>query len=99
MAWSISGSTPSVKETTWLSQVLQSDPDHTRNARYVVEYEFSTPGTMVGGELTHENGSRVFRGYYDQRGPYVAQSVPDHGLIWNGQPLVWSTDTLIWDGD
>ena len=58
-----------IRRFSWLSLVLQADPEHTRNKRYVTEYEFSSRGG--GSDKTHEEGKRVFRGNYDTRGPYA----------------------------
>lgn len=55
----------------WLTTVLQADPEHARDKRYVTEYDFSAPGG--GDDKTHEDGRRVFRGNYDQRGPYAEE--------------------------
>lgn len=85
------------REYSWLALVQQADPDHARLSRYVVEYEFTAVGR--GDERTHENGMRVFRGNYDERGPYTATVSPDGGLMWNGQQLIWSGDSLSWDED
>lgn len=58
-----------VRETTWRDLVIQADPDHVRDSRIVIEYEFSSPGGR-GRPETHERGFRVFRGDYKRRGPY-----------------------------
>jgi hypothetical protein len=58
------------RQTDWRSVLVAIDPDHNRNARVVVEYEFTAPG-RGGKELTHERGVRVFRGDYTTRGPYA----------------------------
>lgn len=60
-----------VRRTAWLTEVLQADPEHSREKRNHIEYEFSAPGG--GSRKTHENGKRVFRGNYDQRGPYAPE--------------------------
>lgn len=85
------------RETTLLAQVLAAEPDHYRLKRNVIEYEFTAPGS--GNPLTHENGMRVFRGNYDERGPYAATETTNGGLTWNGQQLIWSGDSLAWDED
>jgi len=56
---------------SWLTLVLQADPDHGRDKRYTKEYEFSAPGG--GPARTHEEGLRVFKANYDQRGPYAPE--------------------------
>lgn len=86
------------REISWLSMVQRADPDFSRKSRYVIEYEMTAYG-MGADERTHENGMRVFRGNYDVRGPYAAQDVPDSGLVWNGQPIIWSSSDLVWDED
>lgn len=57
------------RETTFRALVLQADPEHTRNSRFVVEYEFQAPGR--GNDEHHDSGLRVFRGDYQNRGPYT----------------------------
>jgi hypothetical protein len=59
------------RRTSWLTQVLQADPEHARLKRDTIEYEFSAPGG--GRTQTHEHGKRVFRGNYDKRGVYATQ--------------------------
>lgn len=59
----------SVRQFSWLSQVMQADPEHGRAKRHVIEYEFSAPGG--GDDKTHEEGKRVFKANYDTRGPYA----------------------------
>lgn len=61
------------KQTDWRSIVVKADPDWNRDRRYVNEYEFTSRGTASdsAGEKTHEGQRRVFRGYYDRRGPYA----------------------------
>jgi hypothetical protein len=54
--------------TDFRSLVIKSDPDWPRDKRYVVEYEFPAHGG--GDDRTHEGQMRVFKGFYDQRGPY-----------------------------
>lgn len=85
------------REISWLAMVIQAEPDHYRLKRNVIEYEFTAHNR--GDERTHENGQRVFRGNYDERGPYATTASPDGGLTWNGQQLIWSGDSLSWDGD
>lgn len=58
----------STRITSWLGMILQSNPDHTRESRYVREYEFTARG--VGNPKTHEGTKRVFDGDYQTRGPY-----------------------------
>ncbi len=85
------------RELSWLDIVKRADPEHSRTKRYVVEYEFSS--RERGDEKTHENGMRVFRGNYDERGPYAPSGSVSGGLTWNGQQLIWSGDSLSWDED
>ena len=66
----MAATTVQTRSTTWLNLVVQADPDHTRDARYVTEYEFSSPGRYSGKDMVHEGGRRVFRGDYKTRGPY-----------------------------
>lgn len=57
--------------TDFRSLVVKADPDWVRDRRYVIEYEFpGSAGGTSGDERTHEGSTRVFRGNYDQRGPY-----------------------------
>lgn len=84
------------RETSLLAMVLQADPEHTRDKRYVVEYEFTASG-RANDERTHKDGMRVFRGNYDVRGPYRPSASADGGLTWNGQQIVWGSDSLVWD--
>lgn len=57
------------RTTNWAALVLQADPEHTRDKRFVDEYEFTAPGG--GNDKTHKNGKRVFKGDYQTRGPYA----------------------------
>lgn len=65
--------------TTWLALVLQADPDHMRKSLDPVEYEFSAPGgARLGFDYQQElyvNGLRIFRGFYQSRGPYAQAKV------------------------
>lgn len=79
--------------------VLADEPDHYALSQNPIEYEFTASGGRNWDERTHQDGMRVFRGRYAERGPYRAQSVPSGGLVWNGQPLIWGGDYLNWDGD
>lgn len=85
------------REISWLDMVVRAEPDHYRISRYVVEYEFTSHGH--GSDYTHENGYRVFRGNYDQRGPYAVDPSDLHpfGLVWNGRPIEWGGENLTWD--
>lgn len=82
-------------ERDWRSLVLEADPDHTRKSRYVIEYEFTSPGGF-GRPETHEGGMRVFRGNYDQRGAYRAETIAGNGLIWGGMLLRFAGNDLVW---
>lgn len=86
------------RETSLLAMVTQADPEHSRAKRYVIEYEFTASG-RANDERIHADGMRVFRGNYDERGPYTTTVSPDGGLMWNGQQLIWSGDSLSWDED
>lgn len=57
------------KETDWRSLVVKADPNWQRDNRHTIEYEF-TSHAGGGDERTHENGRRVFKANYDERGPY-----------------------------
>lgn len=85
------------RETTLLAMVLQAEPEHYSLKRNVIEYEFTAYGS--GDPATHDNGMRVFRGLYDERGPYSAQTILDGGLVWNGRQIIWSAADLVWDED
>lgn len=94
--------TTTTVQFSWLSVIQKADPEHARNKRYVVEYEFSAPGGgygLVNGFQTHENGMRVFRGNYDERGPYAPETVGDGGLTWGGVQIIWGGDELTWGED
>lgn len=89
-------------EQSWLDIINRADPEHNRNKRYMIEYEFSAPGGGLGkrnSELTHEGGMRVFRGNYDERGPYAPEPAVDGGLTWGGVQLIWGGDELTWGED
>lgn len=53
------------------SLVIRADPDWPRDKRFVTEYEFTAPSSPSGDPRTHEGGQRIFKGFYDQRGPYA----------------------------
>lgn len=59
-----------VRAIPWLAQVLQADPEHARDSRTVVEYEFTSRGPG-NNEKTHKEGKRIFEGDYQRRGPYA----------------------------
>lgn len=86
------------RETSLLAMVTQADPEHSRDKRYAVEYEFTASGRATD-ERTHADGMRVFRGNYDVRGPYAPSDSVSGGITWNGQQLIWSGDSLSWDED
>lgn len=83
-------------ELSWLELVLRANPDHVRESRFAIEYEFTAPSKTHGDERTHDGQSRVFRGNYDVRGPYAPETISAGGLTWNGIPLVFSDDNLTW---
>lgn len=58
------------REISWLSIILEADPDFHKDARLVTEYEFTAPAR--GDPRTHEDGKRLFKGDYKTRGPYAA---------------------------
>lgn len=82
------------RELNWLSIVQQADPDHARVKRHVIEYEFTSYSR--GDERTHEGGMRVFRGNYDERGPYGQTIVAANALMWHGVPLAFRGLHLTW---
>jgi hypothetical protein len=87
---------------SWLDLVRRADPDHARESRYVIEYEFTAPTGGVGAKhsgRTHERGLRVFRGNYDERGPYAAETSSDNGLTWGSIPINWNGEELTWGDD
>jgi hypothetical protein len=61
----------STRTTTLRALVVQADPEHTKESRYVIEYRFTSPGRAVGNQQVQEAGQRVFRGDYQTRGPYA----------------------------
>ena len=63
------------KSISWHTLCVQADPDHTRDARVVVEYEMSAPARLPNSEEFHQGGRRVFLGDYQSRGPYGEGSV------------------------
>ena len=87
------------RTTDLRSLVVQADPEHTRKSRWVVEYEFTAPGSRNLDEKTHRDGKRIFEGDYQARGPYAPQATPDEGMTWNGTPINWDGSTLTWDDD
>lgn len=86
------------RETSLLALVMQADPEHSRNKRYMIEYEFTASG-RGGDERTHADGMRVFRGNYDERGPYAPQASVSGGMTWNGRQLIWSGESITWGDD
>lgn len=85
------------REIPWRQLVLQADPDHTRESRFMTEYEFSAPSR--GDPRTHEGNQRVFKGDYQTRGPYQPEVVDGTGLTWNGTPITWGGQQIDWDSD
>lgn len=57
------------RQTDWRSIVTRVDPDWQENNLRPIEYEFTAP-RGAGKPDIHLNGMRVFRGYYQNRGPY-----------------------------
>lgn len=84
---------------SWLDIIRRADPEFNRTKRYVVEYEFSAPGGRMGDERTHEGGSRVFRGNYDERGPYAPETVGSNDLTFGGIPLEFDGERLTFGDD
>ena len=84
------------REVSWLSIVQRADPEHSRNKRHVIEYEFTA--YSGGDDRTHEGGRRVFRGNYDERGPYAAVTINNGGLTWGGLRVRFRDADLVWDG-
>lgn len=76
------------RETTWRDMVLRANPDHVRESRLVVEYQF-TPATRGRDSRTHEDGYRVFRGDYMRRGPYQPETTLPHGVTFGGVPMTF----------
>lgn len=85
------------RSTDWRSIVVQANPEHTRESRIVDEYEFTAPGGRDANDKTHKGGRRVFKGDYQERGPYRDPVVNADDLTWNGQPVDWFGDNLTWD--
>lgn len=83
------------REVSWLSIVQRADPEHARNSRHVIEYEFTAH--QGGDDRTHEGGMRVFRGNYDVRGPYTPVARSAGTMTWNGIPLRVGDQDLDWD--
>ena len=61
------------REFSWRELVIRANPDHVRDSRYMVEYEFSVAGNRDGNPETHREGKRVFRANYDVRGAYAPE--------------------------
>ena len=60
--------------TNWRSLVMQADPEFAKDSRIVREYEFSAPGgRRLGGQYDelYADGMRIFKGDYQNRGPYA----------------------------
>lgn len=88
-------------EYSWLDLVIRANPEHTRESRFVIEYEFTSMGGGIGyvnGDKTHEDGKRVFRGLYDERGPYQPEAASTSGLTWGGLSILWDGEELTWGG-
>lgn len=89
-------------ERSWLDIIARADPNHARESRYVIEYEFSAPpGAPRGPHVaqTHHRGLRVFRGDYQSRGPYAPQPTSASELTWGGVGLSWGGEELTWGDD
>ena len=87
-----------VRSTTWRDLVVKANPNHTRESRFVREYEFSAPGGGANlDERTYKDGKRIFEGDYQERGPYVDEVAGADDLIWNGVPISWNGEPLTWD--
>lgn len=62
-------------EFSWDAWVNKVDPDHAKTKLVVVEYEFTArnlPLEPDGDDRFYRDGMRVFRGNYQERGPYGA---------------------------
>lgn len=60
------------RELDWQALVVQANPDHYRDLEFRTEFEFPAPPGNHDPRI-HENGMRVFKGYYKQRGPYASE--------------------------
>ena len=58
------------RQIDWNALVNRVDPDHQQKSQNPIEYEFSSPGGGKKKPEMHENGLRVFRGLYRNRGAY-----------------------------
>lgn len=85
-------------EYSWHELIRRADPDWERNSNVVVEYEFTARGMPRGpnAHLTHEDGKRVFRARYRERGAYGPDTGITNGLTWGGEALTWAGDELTW---
>jgi hypothetical protein len=75
---------------SWLSIVLQADPDHTYESNNPISYEFTSPGRgpVRGNDQTHRDGLRIFRETYKTAGPYsTSPGDPQNQLQRNGGQL------------
>ena len=84
------------RQFSWRELVIRANPEHNRESRYVIEYEFSAPARRSGDERVHEGDRRVFRGLYEQRGAYAPETVVTGGLTWGGIPIDWNGQPLTW---
>lgn len=85
-------------EYSWLDMIRRADPDHSRESRFCIEYEFTAP-ERGGDKRTHEGGKRVFRGYYDIRGAYTPETPGTYDLTWGGLSINWNGEPLTWGDD
>jgi hypothetical protein len=47
--------------------------------------------------LSHENGFRVFKGDYQERGAYRDGAVDQDELTFGDQALTWNGEPITWD--
>lgn len=88
----------STRVFSWMDLVIRSNPEHVRESRFAIEYEFTAPSGR-GDPKTHEDGRRVFRANYDVRGAYGPSVASNNGLTWNGQSITWNDSELTWGDD
>lgn len=85
-------------EYSWLDLIRRADPDWERNSNLVIEYEFSSRGAPRGPNtyLTHEDGKRVFRARYRERGAYATSDTVAGGMTWGGRQMTWGGAKMTW---
>lgn len=64
---------PNTRTISWTAIVQAHDPDWQQKNLNPIEYEFTAPWGPGLDPATHQNGIRIFRGFYQTRGPYATE--------------------------